>query len=272
MSSNSSNSSNSSGEGGNTITPSPIQISPSKKWCFTFNNYTESDVSSIVPLFRDKCSMAIIGKEIGENGTPHLQGYVEFKTKLRPLSLGLPKSIHWEKSKGNRHENVEYCSKEGNVCCRIGLPEPVRIIKSLYPWQKRLVEAIAEVPDDRTIQWIWSTEGGVGKTCFQKYLVVKHDAIILGGKAGDVRNGVVEYMKGNNGRTPGLICINVPRSFDPNYVSYEAFENIKDMCFYSGKYEGGMVCGNPPHLLIFANFSPDFDKMSKDRWNVTCLD
>ena len=51
-------------------------------------------------------------------------------------------------------------------------------------------------------------------------------------------------------------------------MSYEAFENLKDMIFYSGKYEGGMICGNCPHLFIFSNFHPDCEKMSVDRWNI----
>ncbi|GAC77799.1 replication protein, partial [uncultured marine virus] len=117
MSSNSSNSSNSSG--GEVILNSPPtkQISPAKRWCFTLNNYTDTDISSIVPIFDEKCKIVIIGKEIGEeNETPHLQGYLEFHTKLRPLSLGLNSKIHYEKARGNMMQNVEYCKKEGNVC------------------------------------------------------------------------------------------------------------------------------------------------------------
>lgn len=40
------------------------------------------------------------------------------------------------------------------------------------------------------------------------------------------------------------------------------------MLFYSGKYEGGMVCGPSPHLCIFANERPDLIKLSSDRWKV----
>ena len=40
------------------------------------------------------------------------------------------------------------------------------------------------------------------------------------------------------------------------------------MFFFSGKYEGGMVCGPNPHVLIFANDEPDTHKMSADRWII----
>ncbi len=60
----------------------------------------------------------IVGTEIGEGGTPHLQGYVEFPTKVRPIGYkGFPKEIHWgdkdgKPARGTREENINYCSKD----------------------------------------------------------------------------------------------------------------------------------------------------------------
>jgi hypothetical protein len=51
-------------------------------------------------------------------------------------------------------------------------------------------------------------------------------------------------------------------------VSFQGLEEIKDMLFYSGKYEGGMVCGPCPHMCIFANEPPELEKFSSDRWKV----
>ena len=71
-------------EGGNTNSPSITrkkQIPPAIRWCFTFNNYSTDEYNSIVPKFRLLAKYYIIGKEVGESGTPHLQGYVEFKKK-----------------------------------------------------------------------------------------------------------------------------------------------------------------------------------------------
>ena len=82
-----------------------------------------------------------------------------------------------------------------------------------------------------------------------------------------MRNAICDYVKTNN-TTPELIVINIPRSHSMDYISYEGIENVKDMYFYSGKYEGGMVFGNPPHLFIFANESPEFSKLSEDRWVI----
>ena len=69
--------------------------------------------------------------------------------------------------------------------------------------------------------------------------------------------------------------MNIPRCLtceDKTYVSYQALENIKDMVFYSGKYEGGVVCGNCPHVFVFAHVPPEYENMSDDRWVVVNVD
>ncbi len=278
-SSNSSNSSNENWGEGNTSPPPPKQISPAKRWCFTYHFDEEDDISSIVPhnassydiiqTLDKTCDVCIVGKEFGEEGeTPHLQGYCEFKKKLRPLSLELDRKIHWEKSKGNKAQNVGYCRKEELVVFEKGIPKPVKIISPdmFYIWEKEIIDEILNEPDDRTIFWYWGV-GNLGKTTFCKYLTIKHGAIALGGKGADMRNGVIEYNK-TNGYPPELVLINIPRSFDCDYVSYEGIENIKDMYFYSGKYEGGMICGNSPHVFVFANEPPKINKLSTDRWII----
>lgn len=266
------NSSNSS-SGGVILNPPRKQISPAKKWCFTFNNYSEKDINELVPKISTLASRVIIGQETGNGGTPHLQGYVEFHKKCRPKN-NFNEKIHWEKAKGNAIQNNTYCSKEDKVILRIGFPppwacKPVKILsdEQLRPWQLQILKDIEIEPDDRTIYWYWSKNGNLGKTTFTKYLVMKHNATILAGKGADVRNGIIEYIK-KDGFTPHLVVYPVPKSFNSDYLSYESIENVKDMLFYSGKFEGGVVCGNCPHLIVFANEPPDLNRMSKDRWKV----
>lgn len=85
------------------------QISPAKHWCFTLNNYTPEDISLIQN--NSSINKYIFQEETGENGTKHLQGYIEFKEKTRPLSLFDSKRIHWEKTK-HINASIDYCSKE----------------------------------------------------------------------------------------------------------------------------------------------------------------
>lgn len=95
------------------------QISPSKKWVFTYNNYNSSIRSELNELFTEICEKFMFQEEKGENGTPHLQGFCIFKNKIRPLSLKLDKSIHWEKMKGTVEQSIAYCSKSQTKKWRI---------------------------------------------------------------------------------------------------------------------------------------------------------
>lgn len=85
--------------------------------CFTVNNYTEADIGGLRQLAATKgVSYMIFGKEVGESGTPHLQGYVEF-THSKTLSF-LHKHIprgHFEERRGTAAQAAEYCKKDGQI-------------------------------------------------------------------------------------------------------------------------------------------------------------
>jgi hypothetical protein len=81
-----------------------------------------------------------------------------------------------------------------------------------------------------------------------------------------MKNGIVQYAE-KSGYLPSLVIIDIPRSRH-EWVSYTGVEEVKDMFFYSGKYEGGMVNGPSPHVLVMSNSKPDVSKMSIDRWKL----
>lgn len=83
-------------------------------WCLTINNYTEEDIT-ITRDFGKTCKYAIIGKEVGEQGTPHLQVYLSLEKKLpfNAIKAIFP-TAHIERAKGSARQNRLYCSKENN--------------------------------------------------------------------------------------------------------------------------------------------------------------
>lgn len=86
----------------------------SKYYCFTHNNYTDTSFKHLETLFLSgKLCYLIYGKEIGEKGTPHLQGYVEFKIATRHTTVVkfFGKGYHLEVRKGTQEEAHKYCRK-----------------------------------------------------------------------------------------------------------------------------------------------------------------
>lgn len=88
----------------------------SKRWCFTLNNPTFEEMADFHLLCqeRDKVRYAVLGDEVGEQGTPHIQGYVVF---CNNKTLGGLKKLlvraHWEKARGSSPEASAYCKKDG---------------------------------------------------------------------------------------------------------------------------------------------------------------
>jgi len=88
----------------------------------------------------------------------------------------------------------------------------------------------------------------------------------VSGKPKDIKYQIAQCKE-----DPDIIIWDVPRSAK-SYINYVAMEEIKGGVFCSTKYETKPVIINWPHVLCFANFEPEYDKMSKDRWNVTKLE
>ncbi len=272
MSSNSSNSSK--GDLGNTKTKS--QDSPCKRWCFTLHNYTSSSISFLNSLFSSNSSNFLFSEEKGKSGeTPHLQGYFELKTKKRFTGLhkefaGLDVAgIHLEKSIGNRQHNIDYITKEGGEVYGNLAPEKI-YCEDPSPrllFLKELMENYNHGKGDRLIHVVVDKVGGLGKTEFARWACLNMEGcIVSGGKSADMKNQIVEYKK-VNGRTPKYIILDIPRQ-NLDYISYQGIEDVKNMLFYSGKYEGGMVVGNKPFVLMLMNETPSMELLSADRWRI----
>ncbi len=248
----------SSGNLGNTS----YQIPPCIHWFLTWNNYPKNWEDYFIN--NSSIRSYILGKEIGKNGTPHIQGNISFYRKCRP-KCSFPDSIHWEKTK-KLPNAIGYCSKEQDYIIK-GYTLPFRQkIDNLYPWQEAICNILQKEPDDRKIHWIWEPTGCAGKTTFQKYLYGNFPkVVVLAGKGDNMFNGIVKYQE-DCGALPEIVLINIPRCVEK--VSWNGIESIKDMFFYSGKYEGGMICGKCPHVVIFANTGPPLEVLSQDRWDV----
>ena len=88
---------------------------PRKSYCFTLNNYTEDEYQHIIRVAENESQYAIVGREVGESGTRHLQGYILFKRPFRFQTIKDRYLVrcHIEIAAGSADANRRYCSKDG---------------------------------------------------------------------------------------------------------------------------------------------------------------
>lgn len=81
-----------------------------RNYCFTLNNYTPEEVPTCLP---QDSTYIIFQKEIGESGTPHLQGYIEYKEAkaIRWVKDHFSARAHLESRRGTQAQAIAYCSK-----------------------------------------------------------------------------------------------------------------------------------------------------------------
>lgn len=134
------------------------------RWCFTINNPTDADAEAVLALVHDS-SYLICGDEVGEQGTPHMQGYVVFPRNWRmsKLSRALPRA-RLALARGSSKDNQAYCSKGGKFEEYGDCPADCRITsqKNKDVWEEALslarMNRISEIRADIQIRYIRSLE------------------------------------------------------------------------------------------------------------------
>jgi len=87
-----------------------------KNWCFTLNNYTDEDIAQLKRFFETMCVYGIFETEVGEQGTPHIQGVFQLKQKrrLNPViaCMHVHHPPHLEIMQGGIRQAAAYCRKD----------------------------------------------------------------------------------------------------------------------------------------------------------------
>ena len=121
---------------------------PARRWVFTLNNPDDATKDIVKNYFTEEsCVYAIVGNEVGESGTPHLQGFAHLREKKRFTALKkiLP-SAHWERARGNDEQNQAYCSKQ-NIMIQVGQPQEEVQKGRMVKRACELIDVYAKNPD-----------------------------------------------------------------------------------------------------------------------------
>lgn len=121
-------------------------------WCFTLNNYTDSEVSELRKWLCLACLDYRAQSEVGVQGTPHLQGFIKLKKPGRPMETNPNKRIHWEKAR-NIKASMSYCAKadtaDGLIIIEPDVASPSKA------WELDLIEFVTS--NSTYTRWYYST-------------------------------------------------------------------------------------------------------------------
>lgn len=87
----------------------------SRYWCFTVNNFVSTDEDEFKAAVPQHASYLVIGREVGDSGTPHLQGYIELNERkhITWCKNVLHGRAHFEARRGKAQQAADYCKKDG---------------------------------------------------------------------------------------------------------------------------------------------------------------
>lgn len=128
----------------------------------------------------------------------------------------------------------------------------------LREWQKDILERIHN-QTDRQVLWVVDTVGNTGKSFLSKYLHATQNAFeIANGKSGDI---AFAY------NLEKIVVFDLSRQKE-GFMNYSIIEDFKNGRLFSSKYESNVMRFDPPKVVIFANWYPQFKELSQDRWDM----
>lgn len=268
----------------------------SRSWCFTLNNYTDDEVT-LLKTKSVEAKYVIFGREVGDQGTPHLQGYVYFATKksLKQLKKFVGARAHLEITRGSFLANIRYCSKEDKDPFIHGDPpataqEKGRLSKEYYRklWEKAVSGDLSTIDAQKKIQHY--------RTLKQIGLDHINESKNLDDTTGHWITGAFGCGKSHLARTtyPDAY-IKTPTEWWDNYAGQETViiedmdpyhvalgYNLKiwaDKYAFPAPYKGGIFKSiRPKRIIITSQYLPSEiwkDKKTvdaiEDRYTLTCL-
>ena len=159
------------------------------------------------------------------------------------------------KSKRMEEADEEWCRKQ--------------ILKEWQAQLLRVIETESRCPNDRIVHWVYDEVGNTGKTWLAKFAYLMRPT-----KTAWVHNGATkDIMKLLSDRASDLEVVFFDLSrCNLERINWDAIERIKNGMIMSTKYDVKSCIIDPPVLVCFANFEPDLEKLSIDRWRIWHLE
>lgn len=151
-------------------------------------------------------------------------------------------------------------------------PKVSEDVETFNGWQKGLRFETESKGNQRKITWVYDPIGGKGKTYYCKALVALNPKKYLSLGSCHSSRDAATIIQGamNCGWTGDTILVNFSRQASDHKI-YEWLENIRDGFMTVTKYAGEVLLFNNLHMQVFANWIPNINALSEDRWDIRLL-
>ena len=238
-----------------------------RNFVFTLNNYADADIErlrSVLVRFK----YIVWGREVGESGTPHLQGFAQLEkvTKFRTVKTLVGERAHIEKMRGTPAQASEYCKKDGQfeehgelrvmgqrtdisdavaaICEASSVAQAAQIVPEFVLKYPRGVQVLLEARQPKRdfkpyVVWLWGATG-TGKTrtavdCPSYYI-----------------KDNTKWWDGYGHETRIIIDDFDEKCWDLRYLL-----RLLDRYAFQGETKGGYVQINSREIWITSEFGPD---------------
>lgn len=141
------------------------------------------------------------------------------------------------------------------------------------PWQAFVRELLmVSKPHKRHIYWFFSNNGEVGKSTLTRHLIINDPTKVFytDGSRKHIFHAYRDFCDTHG--YPRAVIFDLARDQQAK-ISYTTLEKLKNGYFFVDfASKPGNCVFNWPHIIVFANWPPDVERLSKDRWRIYEID
>lgn len=121
----------------------------------------------------------------------------------------------------------------------------------------------------RKIIWVWDIKGCCGKTIFAQELIRRDPVRYTGLTSIPQESHLATIIEGSisRGWDGSVVLICLSRQAE-DYKIYKGLEDIRDGHMTSTKYHGKYLSWTSQHVVVLANWLPNFSALTWDKWEL----